>query len=353
MFIPVVPFVPHTTVINKTIVYNDIVLPLKDLGNNLKICSISNISEYSLESCLKKIFESNPDVIFNTIQYSKEGKKIYFYTDKAVSTQAWEESKITKYKPLSNSEEIIKEVDELFTQERIKDTDCISLYDIANLIKIFDNKYKYIKERYQEHFYNINPSIIIYNFDYKKKQLRIEFKNDEIFFAKQNDDLYVVESESLHYQELLTLIGKELSELYDELIKFHDFKNQSAYEIKALNSNFLVYIGQYGVDIHVDKRSNRFSKDFSLSSHSYKKEYYYECNSTSVITALKGKEDEIFKRIFVKIDDCPEWSKTILYQMRQDQLEEEKRLEEKQLYKEMKRQKRLELKRKIFPWMNK
>lgn len=365
MFIPIVPFVPHTTVINKTIVYSDTVLPLKDSGNNLKICIISNVSEDSLENCLRKVFESNPDVIFNTIQYSKNDKMIYFYTDKTVSTQAWEESKFTKYKPLNNSKEILEEVAELFTQEKTKDTDCISLYDITNLIKKFNNGYNHIRKRYEKHFENIlskkyyDSSIIIFDFDYKKKQLKIGFsysyRSDykKIVFTKQNDDLCVVESESPYSQQLLTLIGKGLSELYDEIIKFSDFKNQFSFNKKALNSNFLVDISQHGVDIYVNSKSNRFSQDFKLSYLSYEKEYHYECNSTSVLTGLQGKEDKIFKSIFVKIDDCPEWSKQTLYKMRQKQLAEEKRLEEEQLYKEMKRQKRLELKRKFFPWMNK
>ena len=77
MFIPIVP---HTTVINKTIVYSDTVLNLKDLGDNIKVTSISDVDEFSFEFCLKKVFESNPGVTFNTIQYSKENKKIYFYT---------------------------------------------------------------------------------------------------------------------------------------------------------------------------------------------------------------------------------------------------------------------------------
>ena len=88
MFVPIVPFVPHTTVVNKTIVYSDTVLPLKDVGSNLKVTSISNVGEFSLESCLKKIFESNPKVVFNTIQYSKSDKKVYFYTDKEISKKA-------------------------------------------------------------------------------------------------------------------------------------------------------------------------------------------------------------------------------------------------------------------------
>ena len=69
---------PHTTVVNKTIVYSDTVLPLKDAGSNLKVTSISNVSEFSLESCLKKILESNPNVVFNTINIQKTIKKFIF-----------------------------------------------------------------------------------------------------------------------------------------------------------------------------------------------------------------------------------------------------------------------------------
>ena len=360
MFIPIVPFVPHTTIVNKTIVYSDTVLPLKDSGNNLKVCSISNVSEYSLENCLRKVFESNPNIIFNTIQYSKENKKVYFYTDKTITTQTWEESKVIKYKPINNNKEILEEFLKLLTKEKNKDTDCISLYDISNLIRKFENEYKYIKDKYNDYLEDIlksenqNSSLIIYDFNYEKKQLKIGLNYwsnyDKIIFSKQNDDLYVVESESLYSQEVLNLIGKYLSELYDELMKLYNFKTQFSYDIKSINSNFIVDISQYGVDIY---DNSKILNNFKLSSHSYKNGYDYECNSTTVLTSLQGKEDEIFKRIFVKIDDCPLWSKQTLYQIRQEQLAEEKKLEEQKIYEKEKKEKKLELKRKLFPWLKK
>ena len=55
MFVPCIPTVPRTTIINKTIVYCDTVLSLKDVGSNIKIASISGISENELEKCLKII----------------------------------------------------------------------------------------------------------------------------------------------------------------------------------------------------------------------------------------------------------------------------------------------------------
>ena len=110
--------VTHTTVINKTIVYSDTVLSLKDLGSNLKVTSISNVDESSLEDCLKIIFKSNPNVIFNTIQYSKNNNKVYFYTDKEISTKEYKDNKFTKYKPITSTTEILEEIKRVLLLEK-------------------------------------------------------------------------------------------------------------------------------------------------------------------------------------------------------------------------------------------
>lgn len=350
-------FIPLAPIINKTIVYSDTILSLKDLGNNLKICTINNINEYSLENCLKKIIESNPDVFFNTIQYSKKDKKLYLYTDKEISKKSWEESQFTEYKPLTNSAQILEEIDNILNQEKIKDTDCISLYDISKLIKSYSDNYEYIKDRYENYFDDVlydeyyDSSIIVYDFDYKKSELTIGFQYssdnyDKIIFTKQNEDLFIVKSESIHSQEILEFIGNGLSEVYDELIKFKDFINERNYQIKPVNSNFILDITCYGISLYTQKDTYYvFNKEFEISYSNYKNEYKYKCNSLSILNELKGKENEIFKRIFIKIDDCPNWTKQTLYETRQKQLEEEKRLEEKQL----KKQKILNLKRKFLP----
>lgn len=46
--------------------------------------------------------------------------------------------------------------------------------------------------------------------------------------------------------------------------------------------------------------------------------------------------------------DCSEWSQSILYEIRQNQLAEEQKIENELKYKEMIKQKRLELTRKFF-----
>ena len=328
MFVPVVPIIPNTTVVNKTIVYSDTVLPLKDKGNNLKISSV-DVSEYEMEYCLKTIFESNPNVTFNTIQYSRADEKIYFYTDKPISTQAWEKSKVIECKPLKNSKEVLEEITKLFSKDKPKTADCIALYDVVKLYKDVENKTNNIEETYQSYFKGeSNFDILIQYFDYEKKQLHIYLnfcnKYYNITLAKQNGDLYVVESETTFYHELLPSLGKDLAELYDELMKFYDFNQQCAWGIKPLNSNFSVDIDHHNINIH--DGSLWAIADFELSFDVFDNKYEYNCNSTSVATALQGKEDELFKKIFVKIDDCPEWCRQKLYQIRQKQLKKHHKL---------------------------
>ena len=67
MFIPVVHYLNVTI---KNILYNDTVLKLDDLGSNIKLTTIPEVGEYSLESCINTILEANSHIIFNTIQYN-------------------------------------------------------------------------------------------------------------------------------------------------------------------------------------------------------------------------------------------------------------------------------------------
>lgn len=130
--------------------YSDTILPLKDIGNNLKVTSISNVSESSLENCLKIIFESNPNVVFNTIQYSKNDNTVYFYTNQDITTKTYENSKFKSYKPITSRNEILEEIKRILLSEKNKDNKCISLYNVLMLLKKLNNEYNNIKEKYQD-----------------------------------------------------------------------------------------------------------------------------------------------------------------------------------------------------------
>ena len=344
--ISIVPFISHTNVINKTIVYSDTVLSLKETGNNLIISSISNVNESSLENCLKIIFESNPTVFFNTVQYSEKYKKVYFYTNKEITTKVYEESKFTKYQPITSRNEILEELNRILNAPICKDNSCVSLYDVLMILKTMSRKYGGIKTKYL--FYceklvkakiNKDCFIRIHPFDYQNKTLCITYGkyfgySGHIYFAKQNDDLYVVKSEISRTNEVFATIGSCLSKLFDELLQYVDYMDcdQAKENIKPVNSNFSVEINKNRIKILVKNIKNEFENEFEnelenelelVAPSRYKSDYKFECNSHIITEAFKGNEEEVFKRIFVKISDCPKWSQTMLYEIRQNQIAEE------------------------------
>ena len=346
-------FVPHTTVVHKTIVYSDTVLPIKDAGNNLKVTSIVDVDEESLESCLEKIFESNPNVIFNTIQYSRKDKKVYFYTNQDITTKDYEESKFTSYKPITSRTEILEELKRVLLASKSKDADCISLYDVLVLLKKLKSEYRCLEERYVNNFnyivqrrFDEYSAVLYHDFDYEKNILHISFKKyrgghyDDIYFAKQNGDLYIVKSKSLWTDEVFSVLCSSLSEMYDELLKHADYKYYTAQTTKPINSNFNVSISNYGVIISVKDFNSWYGNELELSAPSYKDDYAWKCNSSIVINAFKGNEEEVFRRIYVKISDCPKWSQSMLREIRQNQLAAEQRKEKR-------------LARKFFPFLKK
>ncbi len=338
-----VPIVPHTTVVNKTIVYSDTVLPLKDIGNNLKVTTVYDVSEYSLERCLRIIFDSNPNVTFNTIQYSKNDKKVYFYTNAEISIKEWEDRDIRFYKPITSRAGILEEVKSILIQDKCMDSDCVSLYDVISVVRSKHNDYSY----YQREFENwlkvgmneYSNSYSVNTFNYKNMELEIV---DYAIFVKVDQDLVIKQSETYKAQDLLVKCGEEISKYYDRCLEYREFFEQSSKNIKSSNSNFLIDIDKDEVSIFVKSQENRYMNDFELSADVRRNKYDYTCNSNAVISAFREKEAEIFKRIFIRIDDCPEWTKSDLYEIRQKQLSEE-----------MKQQKRLALKRKIFPFLKK
>jgi len=365
MFIPIVPYVPNITVVNKNIVYSDTVLPLKGKGNNLKVTSISNVSEFSLEKCLKTIFESNPDVVFNTIQYSKKDKKVYFYTDQDINIKKFKESKVTKYEPIVSHSQILEEIKKILTSNKIKNSDCVSIYDVLVLTTKMYNNYEELFEKYNERIrplikqeFGNYANIGIYNFDYDNNELRIGFTHsgdsyDKITFKKNDNDLFISETETYRAKEILETVGTELSQLYDEFIKYSPYKNDYIFKVKPVNSNFLVDMSPNMVEIGILLPNHILTYEFKLWFSCAMNKYRYDCNSNAIIEAVKGNEDEIFKRIFVKIEDCPKWCQEELYEIRKNQLEEEQKIEDKMKQQEMKKQKRLELTRKIFSFIKK
>lgn len=339
MFVPVV--VPahygHTTVINKTIVYSDTVLNLKEKGRNLQVTSVS-VNENLFERCIRMILEENSDVVFNTIQYSYQQQKAIFYTDKPISTEKWEKRNEKAKEYLADNSSIESHIKELLSSDRLLNCDCIAIYDVLSFSKknrddekAFEDKIRasinYKLQSVDDHCY-----VTIHSMDYKTYECNISVRKcyrhsddsrEKFSFMKSGNDLYISRKDGDYIigDKILGIIGNEISELYDYQLKM-SYKTNPTIRKKSVNSIFLVAMGYYGVDIY---NGNVFSSTFEIQMSSYSNRIKYECNSANLMQLLSGNEYELYKKIFVKISDCPIWMQEELQEFRKKQLIEENR----------------------------
>lgn len=324
---------------NKNIVYSDTLL-LEKIRSGLEIKCISNVEPSSLERCISAILQSNIGVKFDTIQYLENEKKVCFYTDSSIYTGGWKATKTglydTRSRVLDNRSEILEELKKILSSEN-KESDCISVYEVFRLM----NRMKEEKSDLLEHSRRRFNKILGFGFYPKIKRLLFDdlrlliIWNDDSwhFLNKRDGDLYVSESKlgSLSSLTVLTYLGNNLDKLYDQCRQFSNDMHQEIRKLATVNSDFFVEINSEKMSIYTSP--NGFKLYWCDSTNSF------ECNgSNSIINIIKGLEEEIFKRTFVKIENCPKWSRVTLYEMRQNQLLKEKidKMKPKQLAKEKK-----------------
>lgn len=339
MFVPVVPTTTNKTkVVNKTIVYNDTVLKLDDLGENIKVTSISNITESNFEKCIKCILSSNEDVLFNTIQYSKKDKKIYFYTDIKIDTTKWDNKDIKEYEILENKKTLLNELDFLLNSEnKPKDEDVIDLYSIITLYKKTEEANRKMIEIFTSRIRNrmrnlLNDSIYINHlkFNNDKKELELSYiselteKTNTIVFSKKDNDVHIVRSNTNKANDIFTEISSIIREAFDELEKFEEEHNRYEYNyhLDVVNTNLKAYVSLLSTGLYRPK--GKLDNDFELSFSHYFDTKHLKCNSGLIIDLVKNNEIKLFKNTFVKIEDCPKWMREILYETRKQELTEEK-----------------------------
>lgn len=327
MFVPVVP---HTTVVNKTIVYSDTVLSLNDKGSNLKITTISNVEEFMLDDCLRIIFESNPSVIFNTVQYSKNDKKVYFYTNKEIDISKYKKISTIEYRPIKNKQDILEEIKRIISLPKVNRYDCVSLntaYEFIlkkrNELKNKEKYYKRILDNTIKEKYGRDSGLVVHGFDYETGELSIAFnhfgrKYYNIDLKIKDEDLYVSSSETYESDDVFRLLYKQLTLLYNEYEKYREFYEQKTYHERPVNSNFFIDIDFYGVRIY---NKEFFNKYFEIRYPSYSKEYEIECNSAKLMSVIEETQRDILNKIYIEIEKCPKCSRKELYDIRKKQLE--------------------------------
>ena len=331
MFIKNVPVVPGTTVLNEEIIYDSNYSTDCKAGNIAT--SIKNVGEYSLETCIMMILEDNPDVIFNAIQYSKEDKTVFFHTNKEIITNRWLNRECERPDYIKDYGEFKNEIARLFVDEKPKYPDCISLYDIKNLMVDKTYQYNHLVKEYQNWLESLLCGEIYHPHVYirwvRDDCININYYSGmsdpyQIIFAKEknSNDFFVKQrSTCAKDQYALVQLRNVLPKLYNDLDQFSGLNYQSRKLIKSINSSFLVNMDNEKMKLFSSSSYyytyNNFEIDFSFADN---KCSIIKCNSTSAIDAISGREEDILSRVFIKIDDCPDWCKPILYNIRQNQL---------------------------------
>lgn len=248
------------------------------------------------------------------------------------------------------NKDVLEEFKNVLNSDKIGDPDSISLYDIKTLV---NSKYDILKEIEKKSEKKINKIIkskikkncasSLYSFN-NNDVIGLGFSSSEfgfpstIWFHKINGDLCIKSSENTMYDDkILLYAGDVLSELCDVYNKFKDFFEQKSSDIKSVNSNLFVEITnqhtkvfkKQQVVISDDNKEENEEKEFEIRWSNYLKNYNYKCKSNNLINTIGNNEDEIFKRVFVRIEDCPKWMQKQLYEIRKYQL---KNPNEKTLY---------------------
>lgn len=119
-------------------------------------------------------------------------------------------------------------------------------------------------------------------------------------------------------KQILLILGNTISQLYDVALQYNRIFDYDVRDIKSMNSDVLIeFIGSsIGISFTYDSK-----KEFDLTLNSRSGQYRWWTNSYKIASTISESEQEIFKKVFVKIEDCPEWSRDDLYKIRKNQLE--------------------------------
>lgn len=314
------------------IIYSDKITPVKEFGSDVKLVKISNVGKYSLITCLNIILKSNKSAYFHRIQYSLKDNYVYLYVLGDVNLKVWKKRKNFKDRDFTNKLDLLEEINDILMSKRVKDDDCVSVYDVGKILTRERMNFDFRVKTYLEKIYCKSDCKLFISdsaFDYKKKQLHIiktlKYRdkyecNEEVVLGWKDSNLYVVKSD-LNEEESRKIVDKYeciFLELFNLYLECDRLENQHSFCKRAVNSNFLVDISRYGVFIY--DINNWYKRGFSLSRLSYNGEYSVDCRDNDVLSIIKGEEEDFLKKIMIKIDDCPEWMREELYKIRQKQL---------------------------------
>lgn len=244
-------------------------------------------------------------------------------------TKPFDEKTVFQFNYYSVSKETLNRIKMNLLAEDLLEFDKVSLYDVHDVykkkndeyVKLIDSLKQKINKKIVSNFkgYELLDISSFSDFSIDVCLKDENCKSIKVYFFQKNDDIYIgkIVNEGYHLfdeQKLLLNIGKEIQEL---------FSLES--DINKLNSDFKFNIkNDFSFKVHVYFRNVviNIPSVLELKLSPLNDDVSVECNSYNVLSCISGNEVELFKRIFVKIDDLPNVIREDLYIKRREYLKD-------------------------------
>ena len=331
--IETVPFISDINITERTILYSDKILNLKENGILLCITTINNISPYMLEDKIEEVFNAHIDINYYMVQYNEKDKLLIFYTyDPLISNNIiiMKQESLKDNKLYNYYEEIQKEFENLKKIESmipLNNENTVSLQDILNTFDIVNQEYKNQSDKTKEQFDNLLAkretkeklaSYIKINFEENEIEYRYEFNNTSIYYTYYiinikiiNNKLFITnfekelgnEEEEQNQKKKIIENHEKVKEIITNILKYKGFKTENEQIIQSINSKIMLYINNnLGVyNVFYKNKNPKFSIEIK------EKETTINSESLELYHYLSENLDNIKEQLFFRKIDCPIW----------------------------------------------
>lgn len=295
------------------VTYSDEILPL---GLNLKLTTINNLKKSEINECLDMIIPLNKDIQIDRIQYSENKESLYIYANKVLNVEKWDDRHIKRYKLLTSNIAVLEELKKIIVKDENVEPIVTSLYDLMNLIKQKETESKEILKKYEKECtkevvqkYGDHKEFVIYNYDSKNGEVRTGFGDwrkdqyETLIFGLDNGNIVIKNKTHEDNNQLLELLSDRMDAFFKEIADTVKLDQVFNFKFRVVNSKLDIEYTNSGVVIsHREKTNNEFVSD--------------------TLNIIRGNEDLLFKKLNIKISDCPKWSQKELYDNKQKEIEE-------------------------------
>ena len=327
-FLQTIPYIENSKIINKEILYSNKILDTKTNKENLCLTVKNNVSIYTLEEEIENIIKKNIEVVFHTIQYDENNKRLYFYTNEelVIEVKQRTEDNIDYIKELSISEYYKKIIDDLYSFKEPKEKYMLPLENestvslkiiIDTIVQKNKEMKKFINDTNEEIANSLNIEIYLNNnkenklFEMVKKisdperpwhreymQIYFEIIGEKVFLLYyDNDDL----NTSLSLKYLKEAI-ETIEPIIEESSSFLKYTN-NPFTINSINSNYQINISKDSLEITISDTTSDFNYTINFDQ-----EIKTECKSFELYDLItSNKINEIFNNIYFCKKHFPQW----------------------------------------------